>query len=173
MPRYTPIANCFVCMRWPSRSYTCTSCHTSRTSFGRTAKSKYGRSAVGAERPILIPISSYFYNKHWSACSLIYGDRYFVYRQIYSFPTNWRTPNYYRFSMEHLAYYTPVPGARLPLTDRLLTSLVPVPGVWYRKIRKDNRQMDCEVVAKSNRIVYTSAPCTRFRYVGQIVWCRR
>ena len=44
-------------MRWSSRSYTCTSYHTFRSSFGRTAKFKYGRSVFAAERPNLIPTS--------------------------------------------------------------------------------------------------------------------
>ena len=49
-------------MRLPSRSYTCTSYHAFRSSFARTAKFEYGRSAIGAERPILIP--SYYYIKY-------------------------------------------------------------------------------------------------------------
>ena len=50
------------CMRWPSRSYTCTSCNTFRSWLGWTAKFKYGGSAIGAERPILFPNSIYTYN---------------------------------------------------------------------------------------------------------------
>ena len=65
-----PRPNCWACpathlsptffvryMRWPSRSYTCTSYNTFRTSFGRTAKSNtwYGRPVIWAERRTLIP----------------------------------------------------------------------------------------------------------------------
>ena len=44
-------------MRWPRRSYTCTSyiSHTFRSSFGRTARFKvYCQSTIGAAKPILI-----------------------------------------------------------------------------------------------------------------------
>ena len=47
--------SCTTChWRCPSRSYTCTSYHTFRSSFGRTAKFKYDGSAIGAEGPLLI-----------------------------------------------------------------------------------------------------------------------
>ena len=35
--------------------------HTFRSSFGPTVKPEYGRSAIGAERPILIPSIIYTY----------------------------------------------------------------------------------------------------------------
>ena len=57
MHRYSPFANFFCILHEPSRSYTCTSHHTFRSSFGRTAKFKFGWSAIGAERPILTPTS--------------------------------------------------------------------------------------------------------------------
>ena len=50
------IANVFfvLYMRWPSRPCTCTSFHTFRSSFGRTARFENGRYVVGADRPMLV-----------------------------------------------------------------------------------------------------------------------
>ena len=91
MPRYTHIANLLcilnVMMRGPSRSYTSTSYHTFRSSCGRTAQFKTGRSAIGAE--MLIPIPSNVFNSQ-IRCSEPYlsTDRRTTYRpsRIQAYP---------------------------------------------------------------------------------------
>ena len=121
MPRYTHIANLLcilnVMMRGPSRSYTSTSYHTFRSSCGRTAQFKTGRSAIGAE--MLIPIPSNVFNSQ-IRCSEPYlsTDRRTTYRpsRIQAYP------------LHHLTLPT-----SMSTLDKLLLMLL-----WYSYQGQDN-----------------------------------